>query len=190
MRILYSITFILSSIFCFSQNIELKYAVYGLGSNHNNPTYDRIHLENQNLTYHFTVKTNSIKSISNYDTVYWRKDTSIIVKIDKIDLDTITSLFKPLANTQITYSNLCVKSGACYKMWAKLDTACTSIVMYNNYDSTVFHVVNIINRYIPEELQLNIPFDLWRIARECMSPNFNLTAGRKKRYNCLNSDNE
>ncbi|UKN03776.1 hypothetical protein K6119_09765 [Paracrocinitomix mangrovi] len=180
----------LVSTVCFGQDFELKYASYGLGSNLGRAPSNRIYLKNHDLEYTYQIETDSINFIEFEgtefeDTFYVSKDTSLIIQIDQNDLDSISSLFKGLENTEISYSNMYVRSGACYELKVKADKGCTSIVMYNNFDSTVFKVVTILNRYLPEKLQIYIPESTWQAARERSRPGMDLTAGRKSQYNCF-----
>jgi len=182
------ILFLLIPTTCLCQDFELKYACHGLGSNHGRPPSNRIYLKNQDLKYTYQVNTDSINFIDRGDTIYWKKDTSEIIQINQKDLDSISFLFKGLENKQISYSNMCVKSGACYEMEIKTDTSCTRIIMFNNYDSTVYKVAQIINRYLPKELKIYIPESTWETARKCSRPGLNLTEGRRRNYDCLKWD--
>ncbi len=167
MRIYLLISSLLLSINSFSQDynvttsnqFELTYVVSALGSGlgMKQPV---IKVNGKDFVY--TYEQNSY-----YGEKTEKADTIAIGKIRISSIDSIMKFVKPLGDTTIVKSNICVRSGGVYSLQIKINSSITIFTLYNTFDETVLEVMKILNEYFPKEKKIQVFENFETMRKDC-----------------------
>ena len=144
------------------EGFKFSYSDYGLGSNRGKPSDLVVAIADTTLTYLIYENTSEFKIEPPFqDTVWTTKRMSYDVPLRKTSIDSIIKTLNGKEGKYIFASNPHVMSGSIQQLYIEYKDWCTEFSLKNTFDSTAMNIVNIVNRYLPKDNRIYIPYDLW-----------------------------
>jgi hypothetical protein len=162
MKAILNIIFIMTLTNAVGQSFKFSYSEFGLGSNKGQPSSLVVTIADTTLTYLIFEQTSEYKIDPVFNDTSWTKKRAAYDVLFKVESkDSIIKLLKGKEGKYIFASNPHIMSGSIQQLYFEYNNWCVEFSLKNTYDSTAMQITNIINKYLPKDHKIYVPYDLW-----------------------------